>query len=197
MDRGCPITGRRKHAPTRGRRRESGNVRAGREACAAVDGVRFERARRRHGIFDLGATLSAVIGVVTVLLVVGFFARRLGGLRASLTVARPSARCPSRDGPGRDAIARRVRSVATGYATADVRRGRTTTTCVPRLLDRERGETMAEDERKLTYPAAREKQQEFEQLVREEGDWEQAAEDAVHGKKPRTPREDAPAPSEH
>jgi hypothetical protein len=56
---------------------------------------------------------------------------------------------------------------------------------------------MVEDDRKHTYREARQKQQEFEQLVREEGDWEEAAKDAVHGEKPRTPRDEAPAPSEH
>ena len=46
-----------------------------------------------------------------------------------------------------------------------------------------------EHERKGSYAESREKQAEFEELVREEGDWQKAVDDVEDGQAPRAPRE--------
>jgi hypothetical protein len=49
-----------------------------------------------------------------------------------------------------------------------------------------------EHERKGSYAESREKQAEFEELVREEGDWQKAVDDVKDGKHPEHPENEAP-----
>ena len=49
-----------------------------------------------------------------------------------------------------------------------------------------------EHERKGSYAESREKQAEFEELVREEHDWQKAVDDVKEGKHPEHPENEAP-----
>ena len=49
-----------------------------------------------------------------------------------------------------------------------------------------------EHERKGSYAESREKQAEFEELVREEGDWQKAVDDVAEDKHPEHPEDEAP-----
>ena len=49
-----------------------------------------------------------------------------------------------------------------------------------------------EHERKGSYAESREKQAEFEELVREEGDWQKAVDDVETGKHPEHPENEKP-----
>jgi hypothetical protein len=49
-----------------------------------------------------------------------------------------------------------------------------------------------EHERKGSYAESVEKQAEFEQLIREEGDWQKAVDDVADGKHPEHPEDEAP-----
>ncbi len=50
---------------------------------------------------------------------------------------------------------------------------------------------MEERDPKGSYAESREQQAEFEELVREEGDWQKAVDDVVEGKEPEEPEEPA------